>query len=192
MQCSAAMDVLFLLDGSYSVGKGSFERSKHYAIKLCQALDIGPDKVRILLSISLFSFSCVSVIIDATPPFDQVRVGLIQFGSTPRLEFGLDSHTTKQELKKHMKKVSYRCVSPQMNNVWGSKILLLLLSAVYYQKNPLHRCFRGALQEQIHWDISCDLLTGIRRNLVQHPRNVHIDVYVNTLYRKKKVIISGA
>ncbi|XP_036938266.1 von Willebrand factor A domain-containing protein 2 isoform X2 [Acanthopagrus latus] len=86
MQCSAAMDVLFLLDGSYSVGKGSFERSKHYAIKLCQALDIGLDKV---------------------------RVGLIQFGSTPRLEFGLDSHTTKQELKKHMKKVSYRGGSTQ-------------------------------------------------------------------------------
>lgn len=39
------MDILFLMDGSYSVGKGSFERSKHYAIKLCQALDIGPDKV---------------------------------------------------------------------------------------------------------------------------------------------------
>ncbi|XP_022051721.2 von Willebrand factor A domain-containing protein 2 [Acanthochromis polyacanthus] len=81
MQCSAAMDILFLMDGSYSVGKGSFERSKHYAIKLCQALDIGPDKV---------------------------RVGLIQFGSTPRLEFSLDSYSTKQELKKHMKKISYR------------------------------------------------------------------------------------
>ncbi|KAM6964673.1 von Willebrand factor A domain-containing protein 2 [Tautogolabrus adspersus] len=86
MQCSAAMDILFLMDGSYSVGKGSFERSKHYAIKLCQALDIGPDKV---------------------------RVGLIQFGSTPRLEFALDSHATKQELKKHMKKVSYRGGSTQ-------------------------------------------------------------------------------
>ncbi|XP_034564648.1 von Willebrand factor A domain-containing protein 2 [Notolabrus celidotus] len=86
MQCSAAMDILFLMDGSYSVGKGSFERSKHYAIKLCQALDIAPDKV---------------------------RVGLIQFGSKPRLEFALDSHTTKQELKKHMKKVSYRGGSTQ-------------------------------------------------------------------------------
>ncbi|XP_041671865.1 von Willebrand factor A domain-containing protein 2 isoform X2 [Cheilinus undulatus] len=86
MQCSAAMDILFLMDGSYSVGKGSFERSKHYAIKLSQALDISPDKV---------------------------RVGLIQFGSTPRLEFALDSYTTKQELKKHMKKVSYRGGSTQ-------------------------------------------------------------------------------
>ncbi|XP_075950322.1 von Willebrand factor A domain-containing protein 2 [Anarhichas minor] len=81
MQCSAAMDILFLMDGSYSVGKGSFERSKHYAIKLCHALDIRPDKV---------------------------RVGVIQFGSSPRLEFALDSYTSKQELKKHMKKISYR------------------------------------------------------------------------------------
>ncbi|XP_028990020.1 von Willebrand factor A domain-containing protein 2 isoform X2 [Betta splendens] len=81
MQCSAAMDVLFLLDGSYSVGKGGFERSKHYAVKLCQALVTGPD---------------------------QVRVGLIQFGSAPRLEFALDSHASKQELKKRIKNVSYR------------------------------------------------------------------------------------
>ncbi|XP_026171281.1 von Willebrand factor A domain-containing protein 2 isoform X2 [Mastacembelus armatus] len=86
MQCSAAIDVLFLMDGSYSVGKGSFERSKHYAIQLCQALDIRPDKV---------------------------RVGLIQFGSSPRLEFALDSYTTKQELKKHIKKSSYRGGSTQ-------------------------------------------------------------------------------
>lgn len=45
MQCSSAMDILFLMDSSYSMGKGSFERSKHFAVKLSQALDIGPDKV---------------------------------------------------------------------------------------------------------------------------------------------------
>lgn len=56
MRCSAAMDILFLMDGSYSVGKGSFERSKHYAIKLCQALDIGPDKVSKLLGLRLSVF----------------------------------------------------------------------------------------------------------------------------------------
>ncbi|KAM9426647.1 von Willebrand factor A domain-containing protein 2 [Pholidichthys leucotaenia] len=81
MQCSAAMDLLLLMDGSYSVGKGSFERAKHFVIKLCQALDVGLDKV---------------------------RVGLIQFGSAPRLEFSLDSYTTRQELKKQMKKISFR------------------------------------------------------------------------------------
>lgn len=42
--------------------------------------------------------------------FVQVRVGLVQFSSSPQLEFSLDSYSTKQELKKHIKKVSYRCV----------------------------------------------------------------------------------
>lgn len=45
MWCSAAIDVLFLLDGSHSVGKGSFERSKHFAMAICDALDISPGRV---------------------------------------------------------------------------------------------------------------------------------------------------
>lgn len=47
MQCSASLDVLFLLDGSYSIGKGTFERSKLFAGKLCDALDIHPDRVSV-------------------------------------------------------------------------------------------------------------------------------------------------
>ncbi|XP_057682874.1 von Willebrand factor A domain-containing protein 2 [Corythoichthys intestinalis] len=86
MQCSAAVDVLFLLDGSYSVGKANFERGKHFALKLCQVLDIRPDKA---------------------------RVGFIQFGSVPRLEFALDSYSTKRELRMHLKKISYRGGSTQ-------------------------------------------------------------------------------
>ncbi|KAG7263483.1 hypothetical protein CRUP_005803 [Coryphaenoides rupestris] len=75
------MDVVFLLDGSYSVGKGSFERSRHYAIRLSQVLDIRPDKV---------------------------RVGVVQFGSSPRLEISLDECSTREELTKRLKKISYR------------------------------------------------------------------------------------
>ncbi|CAL8301444.1 unnamed protein product [Lota lota] len=81
MQCSAPMDVVFLLDGSYSVGKGSFERSRHYAITLSQVLDIRPDKV---------------------------RVGVVQFGSSPRLEISLDECSTKEELTKRLRKITYR------------------------------------------------------------------------------------
>ncbi|PKU31745.1 von willebrand factor a hypothetical protein [Limosa lapponica baueri] len=81
MQCSASLDVLFLLDGSYSIGKGSFERSKHFAGKLCDALDIRPDRV---------------------------RVGMIQFSSTPHLEFPLDSYLTKQEVKERIKRIAFR------------------------------------------------------------------------------------
>ncbi|NWX85393.1 VWA2 protein, partial [Nothoprocta pentlandii] len=81
MQCSASVDVLFLLDGSYSIGKGSFERSKHFMSKLCDALDIRPERV---------------------------RVGMIQFSSTPQLEFPLDSYATKEEVKERIKKTVFR------------------------------------------------------------------------------------
>lgn len=47
MQCSTAMDILFVMDSSYSVGKGGFERSRHYVLKLCEALDVSKDKVRL-------------------------------------------------------------------------------------------------------------------------------------------------
>ncbi|NXS74981.1 VWA2 protein, partial [Pandion haliaetus] len=81
VQCSALLDVLFLLDGSYSIGRGSFERSKHFAGKLCDALDIHPDRV---------------------------RVGMMQFSSTAHLEFPLDSYLTKQEVKERIKKTVFR------------------------------------------------------------------------------------
>ncbi|XP_030195809.1 von Willebrand factor A domain-containing protein 2 isoform X2 [Gadus morhua] len=81
MECSAPMDVVFLLDGSYSVGKGSFERSRHYALRLSRVMDIGPDKV---------------------------RVGVVQFGSSPRLEISLDDCSTTEELTKRLKKITYR------------------------------------------------------------------------------------
>ncbi|NWI27655.1 VWA2 protein, partial [Sula dactylatra] len=81
MQCSASLDVLFLLDGSYSIGKASFERSKLFAGKLCDALDIHPNRV---------------------------HVGMIQFSSTPHLEFPLDSYLTKQEVKERIKRIVFR------------------------------------------------------------------------------------
>lgn len=55
---------------------------------------------------------------DVTGPWFQVRVGLIQFGSTPRLEFALDLHTSKQELTRHLKKVPYRLVPPSALKQW--------------------------------------------------------------------------
>lgn len=58
MWCSAAADVLFLMDGSYSVGKGSFERSKHFAITVCDALDISPRKVS--ASLIVFVLRCLA------------------------------------------------------------------------------------------------------------------------------------
>ncbi|XP_008585590.1 PREDICTED: von Willebrand factor A domain-containing protein 2 [Galeopterus variegatus] len=81
MWCSAAVDILFLLDGSHSVGKGSFERSKHFAIMVCDALDINPERV---------------------------RVGAFQFSSAPLLEFPLDSFSTRQEVKEKIKRMVFK------------------------------------------------------------------------------------
>uniref|UniRef100_A0ABI7W2W8 von Willebrand factor A domain containing 2 n=1 Tax=Felis catus TaxID=9685 RepID=A0ABI7W2W8_FELCA len=81
IRCSAAVDVLFLIDGSYSVGKGSFERSKHFAVTVCDALDIGPERV---------------------------RVGALQFGSVPHLEFPLDSFSSPREVKANMKSMVFK------------------------------------------------------------------------------------
>lgn len=84
MQCSAAMDILFLMDGSYSVGKGSFERSKHYAVKLCQALDIGPDKVCLLSDLCLCPpLPLMSITPYVTPPSS--RCESAWFSSVPLL-----------------------------------------------------------------------------------------------------------
>ncbi|KAM9188444.1 LOW QUALITY PROTEIN: von Willebrand factor A domain-containing protein 2 [Mergus octosetaceus] len=81
IQCSAAVDILFLLDGSYSIGRNDFNGSKYFAGKLCDALDIDPDRV---------------------------RVGLIQFSSTPRIEFPLDSYQNKQEVEERIQSTRFR------------------------------------------------------------------------------------
>uniref|UniRef100_A0A8C6QBP0 von Willebrand factor A domain-containing protein 2 n=1 Tax=Nannospalax galili TaxID=1026970 RepID=A0A8C6QBP0_NANGA len=81
MWCSAAVDILFLLDGSHSIGKGGFERSKHFAITVCDALDINPERV---------------------------RVGALQFGSMPHLEFPLDSFSTRQDVKAKIKRIVFK------------------------------------------------------------------------------------
>ncbi|KAM4034001.1 von Willebrand factor A domain-containing protein 2 [Anomaloglossus baeobatrachus] len=81
MFCSAPLDVLVLLDGSSSVGKGGFERSKHFAVKFCDTLDISADRV---------------------------RVGVLQFSSAPQLELRLDSGITKHDLKEKINSVVFR------------------------------------------------------------------------------------
>lgn len=101
MQCSAAMDVLFVMDGSYSVGKGSFERAKHYAIKLCQVLDVGPDKVPVFSRLLCLSPSSLLVIIiffkNATLLLShpgESRLDSVRFHSSLGVRPGLARHQT--------------------------------------------------------------------------------------------------
>ncbi|KAM8924749.1 von Willebrand factor A domain-containing protein 2 [Pelodytes ibericus] len=81
MQCSATIDVLILLDGSNSVGKGAFERSKHFAARLCDSLDISTNRV---------------------------RVGVIQYSTTPQVELRLDSEFNREGVKEKIKAVPFK------------------------------------------------------------------------------------
>ncbi|XP_078599110.1 uncharacterized protein LOC144874618 [Branchiostoma floridae x Branchiostoma japonicum] len=46
-QCQAEMDLIFLLDGSASVGHLNFEKEKKFCRQLVSDFDIGPDKTRV-------------------------------------------------------------------------------------------------------------------------------------------------
>ncbi|XP_078255784.1 von Willebrand factor A domain-containing protein 2-like [Rhinoraja longicauda] len=95
IQCSSSIDVLLLMDGSYSIGKGSFERSKHFAAKLCDILDINPDRV---------------------------RIGVIQFSSKPEMEFGLETYPTRKEAKEAIKKITFRGGSTEIGKAVKSAL----------------------------------------------------------------------
>ncbi|XP_048384895.1 von Willebrand factor A domain-containing protein 2-like isoform X1 [Stegostoma tigrinum] len=105
IQCSAAIDILLLMDGSYSIGKGSFEQSKHFAANLCDILDINPDRV---------------------------RIGVIQFSSKPKVEFGLETYSTREETKEAIKKIFFRGGGTEI----GTAI-----------KYVLHKGFHGGRQD---------------------------------------------
>ncbi|XP_060684128.1 collagen alpha-3(VI) chain-like [Hemiscyllium ocellatum] len=64
-------DIVFLVDGSVRV-KGVFPSVQKFISRLVDNLDIGSDKV---------------------------RVGMVQYSDNPRLNFNLNSYTTKQDLK---------------------------------------------------------------------------------------------
>ncbi|ELK04939.1 von Willebrand factor A domain-containing protein 2 [Pteropus alecto] len=128
MWCSAAMDVLFLIDGSHSIGKGSFERAKHFAITVCDALDVNPERDGDVVAVVSDEPPMMVAVVSfcATPGWvsehfaeaflcrlrrrQEVRVGAFQFSSVPRLEFPLDSLSTQQEVKAKLKRMVFKYV----------------------------------------------------------------------------------
>ncbi|XP_038644342.1 uncharacterized protein col6a3 isoform X3 [Scyliorhinus canicula] len=77
-------DIVFLIDGSPGMGK-SFLQIRNFLNKVIQELDIGPNK-------------------------DQVAV--VQYSSDSRLEFGLNTHSTKEEVLNALKKLRLKTGRP--------------------------------------------------------------------------------
>lgn len=73
-------DIVFLIDGSGSVGTQNFELIKQFLSNFVDGVEIGVDKS---------------------------QIGVAQFASTYRLEFHLNTHSTKKSLKTAISKMSY-------------------------------------------------------------------------------------
>ncbi|KAK2845177.1 hypothetical protein Q5P01_011836 [Channa striata] len=76
----AVADIVFLVDGSWSIGTENFEQIRQFLKTLVSSFDIGPD---------------------------HVRIGLVQYSTTPRTEFLLNTYRTKQEILQYIEKLPY-------------------------------------------------------------------------------------
>ncbi|KAM6935984.1 collagen alpha-6(VI) chain-like isoform 1-T2 [Lycodopsis pacificus] len=74
-------DIVFLVDGSSSIGSVNFQEARSFVRSLIKALDIGPDKV---------------------------RIGLAQYSNKTFPEFLLKDHTNKKSLLAAVEKFPYR------------------------------------------------------------------------------------
>ncbi|XP_078504196.1 collagen alpha-1(XII) chain isoform X2 [Lissotriton helveticus] len=78
---SAVADVVFLVDGSWSVGRGNFRFILDFITALVSAFDIGEDKT---------------------------RVGVVQYSSDTRTEFQLNEYMRKSDLLSAIKRIPYK------------------------------------------------------------------------------------
>lgn len=82
-ECSvgAVADLLFLLDGSWSVGRSNFKLVRGLVAAVTTAFQVGEDKT---------------------------RVGVVQYGDDARTEFNLNSHMTRPALLRAIGSLAYK------------------------------------------------------------------------------------
>ena len=155
MWCSAAVDVLFLMDGSHSVGKGSFERSKHFAITVCDALDINPRKVSLILIV--FVLGCLAA--SDRKPIVSGRGHLLACGTRKIKGMNPGSwHDGIPGLNRSFSPPLHFAfliwVPPQAGSPYSAELLYTVLQAIYPQKKKvdLFPCRAGLCpQEGSDW-----------------------------------------
>ncbi|XP_041101188.1 collagen alpha-1(XXI) chain [Polyodon spathula] len=77
---TAVNDLVYIIDGSWSVGYSNFDTAKSWLINVTSGFDVGPQ-------------------------FTQVAV--VQYSDTPRLEIPLDKHQTSKELVEAIENIKY-------------------------------------------------------------------------------------
>ncbi|XP_062394257.1 collagen alpha-6(VI) chain-like isoform X2 [Sardina pilchardus] len=77
----AVADIVFLVDGSWSIGKENFREVQAFLHTLVDSFSVSPDRV---------------------------RIGLVQYSNSPKTEFLLNTHQHKQEILAYIKRLPYK------------------------------------------------------------------------------------
>merc|ERR1712226_1509297 len=75
-----AVDVIFVLDGSSSVGPKNFTVAQNFINGIADKFNVSPDGV---------------------------KIGLLQYSTAPRIEFNLNDHKTKESVKQAVKNIDW-------------------------------------------------------------------------------------
>ncbi|KAM9308137.1 collagen alpha-6(VI) chain-like [Gastrophryne carolinensis] len=78
---SNAADIVFLMDGSWSIGTENFQSMQKFLYTLINGFDIGRDKI---------------------------RIGLIQYSDEPRTEFYLNTYEKKEDILQYVQTLKYK------------------------------------------------------------------------------------
>ncbi|MBN3325894.1 CO6A6 protein, partial [Atractosteus spatula] len=76
-----AADIVFLVDGSWSIGTENFQQIRDFLYALIDSFDVGADKV---------------------------QIGLIQYSNSPRTEFTLNQYQKKQDILTYIQSLLYK------------------------------------------------------------------------------------
>ncbi|XP_053322224.1 collagen alpha-6(VI) chain-like isoform X2 [Spea bombifrons] len=74
-------DIVFLVDGSWSIGTNNFQTMQDFLYTLINGFDVGQDKI---------------------------RIGLVQYSDTPRTEFYLNTYNTKDQVLQYIQTLKYK------------------------------------------------------------------------------------
>uniref|UniRef100_A0A667Z7S4 VWFA domain-containing protein n=1 Tax=Myripristis murdjan TaxID=586833 RepID=A0A667Z7S4_9TELE len=77
----AVADIVFLVDGSWSIGTKNFEQVRQFLYTLVNSFDVGPN---------------------------HVRIGLVQYSNTPRTEFLLNTYQSKEDILQYISNLPYK------------------------------------------------------------------------------------
>ncbi|XP_029928332.1 collagen alpha-6(VI) chain-like [Myripristis murdjan] len=77
----AVADIVFLVDGSWSIGTKNFEQVRQFLYTLVNSFDIGPN---------------------------HVRIGLVQYSNTPHTKFLLNTYQSKEDILQYISNLPYK------------------------------------------------------------------------------------